>query len=231
MKLITIHQPNYLPWAGFFHKWLIADAFIILDTVQYHKNEWQNRNRIKTSQGAQWLTVPVTYRFPQTIDQVGIAPKPWARKQIAAIEQSYAKAPYLDKYWPELKPIFEQPWQSLCALNVAMIQALGQILDCKAPLLLASEMGEASEDPTLRLIDLCQALNGTAYLSGSEGRNYLQPKDFQAANMELYFQQVEAPTYPQLHGDFISHLSVLDVLFHCGETSNAIIRNMGGMSR
>jgi len=231
MRLITIHQPNYLPWAGFFHKWMISNAFIILDTVQYHKNEWQNRNRIKTSQGAQWLTVPVTYRFPENIEQVGIANKPWARKQIAAIEQSYAKAPYLDKYWPELKSTFEQPWQNLCALNVAMIRTLGSFLECDAPLLLASNMAKVSDDPTLRLIELCKALDGTAYLSGSEGRNYLQTSAFQNANMELYFQHVEAPVYPQLHGDFISHLSVLDVLFHCGDRSSKIIRDMGGMSR
>jgi len=231
MKLITIHQPNYLPWSGFFHKWMISDAFIILDTVQYHKNEWQNRNRIKTANGAQWLTVPVTYRFPQAIEHVGIAPIPWARKQISAIEQSYAKAPYLDKYWPELKSIFEQPWQSLCALNVAIIRILGTMLACEAPLLLASEMVKVSDNPTQRLIELSKALHGSAYLSGSEGRNYLQQSTFQAASMELYFQQVEAPVYPQLHGDFISHLSVLDVLFHCGDTSIEIIRNMGGMSR
>lgn len=231
MKLITIHQPNYLPWAGFFHKWMISDAFIILDTVQYHKNEWQNRNRIKTSNGAQWLTVPVTYRFPQTIEQVGIASMPWARKQIAAIEQNYAKAPYLDKYWPELKTVFEQPWESLCALNVAMIRVLGKFLTCEAPLLLASDMDTVSDDPTLRLIELCKILEGNAYLSGSEGRNYLQRPTFQNANVELYFQQVEAPVYSQLHGDFISHLSVLDVLFHCGDTSIEIIRNMGGMTR
>ncbi|MDQ6968612.1 MAG: WbqC family protein [Mariprofundaceae bacterium] len=231
MKLITIHQPNYLPWAGFFHKWMISDAFIILDTVQYHKNEWQNRNRIKTPNGAQWLTVPVTYRFPQSIAHVGIAPKPWARKQIASIEQSYAKAPYLDKYWPELKPIFEQSWENLCALNVAIIRALGGMLACETPLLLASDIGKVSDDPTLRLIELCKILDGTAYLSGSEGRNYLQPSTFQEANIELYFQQVEAPVYPQLHGDFISHLSVLDVLFHCGDSSIDIIRNMGGKTQ
>jgi len=231
MKLITIHQPNYLPWAGFFHKWMISNAFIILDTVQYHKNEWQNRNRIKTSQGAQWLTVPVNYRFPQTIKHVAIAPKPWARKQIAAIEQNYSKAPYLDKYWPELKAIFEQPWENLCQLNTAMICTLGGMLNCKAPLLLASNMNKVSDDPTLRLIELCKLLDGTAYLSGSEGRNYLQASAFQESNIKLYFQQVDAPIYPQLHGEFISHLSILDVLFHCGDTSIDIIRNMGGMTR
>jgi len=108
---------------------------------------------------------------------------------------------------------------------------LGAMLGCKAPLLLASDMGTVSDDPTLRLIELCKVLHGTAYLSGSEGRNYLQPTTFQDANIKLYFQQVEAPVYPQLHGDFISHLSILDVLFHCGDTSKEIIRNMGDMTQ
>jgi len=228
MKLITIHQPNYLPWAGFFHKWMISDAFIILDTVQYHKNEWQNRNSIKTAQGAQWLTVPVTYRFPERIEQVGIAAGPWARKQIAAIEQAYAKAPYFDAYWPVLKALFEQSWEHLSALNVAMIRALGAALACESPLYLASTMGVDDDDPTQRLIRLCQALQGAAYLSGSEGRNYLQQETFAEAGLALYFQQVEAPIYKQLHGDFISHLSVLDLLFNHGEGAAEIVRGMGG---
>jgi len=229
MKLITIHQPNYLPWPGFFHKWMISDAFIILDTVQYHKNEWQNRNRIKTPQGTQWLTVPVTYRFPQSIQQVGIATTPWARKQLAAIEQNYAKAPYLANYLPALRDVLNQPWQSLSALNVEMIRVLGAMVGCEAPLLLASEMAGVSDDPTQRLIDLCQSLGGTAYLSGSEGRNYLQQSVFQDAGLKLYFQSVQAPCYPQLHGEFISHLSLLDLLFHCGDASKDIIHAMGGM--
>ncbi|MDQ6955491.1 MAG: WbqC family protein [Mariprofundaceae bacterium] len=229
MKLITIHQPNYLPWPGFFHNWMIADAFIILDTVQYHKNEWQNRNRIKSPQGAQWLTVPVTYRFPQSIEQVGVAATPWARKQLAAIEQNYAKAPYMGEYLPALKAVLQQPWHSLSALNVAMIRVLGDILGCDAPLLLASDLGVVSNDPTGRLIELCQALDGSAYLSGSEGRNYLQQTIFQDAGLKLYFQHVQAPSYPQLHGDFISHLSLLDLLFNCGDASRGIIHAMGGM--
>lgn len=226
--LVTIHQPNYLPWPGFFHKWLISDAFIILDTVQYHKNEWQNRNRIKTTSGAQWITVPVSYRFPQTIHEVGIAQPNWARKQIAAIEQAYAKAPYTDAYWPQLREVIKQPWEKVADLNIAVIRTIGGMLGCKAPLHLASEMETDSDDPTGRLISLCGELGGNAYLSGSEGRSYLEREKFTHAGIELWFQEVEAPCYPQLHGGFISHLSVIDMLFNVGLETSDIILQMGG---
>lgn len=225
--LVTIHQPNYLPWAGFFHKWLISDVFIILDTVQYHKNEWQNRNRIKTANGAQWLTVPVSYRLPQTIQEVGIASPGWARKQISAIEQAYARAPYLNTCWPELREVLLQPWERVSELNIAVIRTLGEMLGCRAPLYLASEMETVSTDPTGRLISLCQELAGDAYLSGREGRGYLEAERFSEAGIDLWFQEVEASHYPQLHGSFISHLSVIDMLFNLGPATSEIILQMG----
>jgi len=225
--LVTIHQPNYMPWAGFFHKWLISDGFIVLDTVQYHKNEWQNRNRIKTANGAQWITVPVSYRMPQTIQEVGIAKPNWARKQVSAIEQAYAKAPYLDDYWPELKAVLSKPWEQVAELNIKLIQTLGEMLDCSAPLHLASKMETTSTDPTGRLISLCQELNGDGYLSGREGRGYLEAERFSDAGIDLWFQEVEAPNYPQLHGEFISHLSVIDMLFNLGPATSEMILQMG----
>jgi len=229
--LVTIHQPNYLPWAGFFHKWLISDAFIILDTVQYHKNEWQNRNRIKGQNGAQWVTVPVSYRFPQSILEVGIAApngsSNWARKQVAAIEQAYVKAPYLELYWPKLREVLQQPWQRIADLNTAIICCLGEMLGCQAPLHLASRMEADSTDPTERLILLCKELGGDAYLSGQEGRSYLDREKFVDAGIELWFQEVEAPVYPQLHGLFISHLSVIDMLFNLGPATSEMILQMG----
>ena len=225
--LITIHQPNYLPWPGFFHKWLISDAFIILDTVQYHKNEWQNRNRIKTANGAQWVTVPVSYRFPQTVAEVEIATPNWARKQVAAIEQAYAKAPFIDLYWPRLREILEQSEDHIAVLNTALIRALGEMLCCSSPLYCSSEMATDSDGPTERLISLCRELGGDAYLSGREGRGYLEKEKFSDAGIELWFQEVEAPHYPQLHGEFISHLSVIDMLFNLGPATPEMILQMG----
>lgn len=225
--LITIHQPNYMPWAGFFNKWMIADAFVVLDTVQYHKNEWQNRNRIKTAQGAKWITVPVTYRFPERVCEVGIAPGPWARKQVAMIEQAYAKAPHLDAYWPPIRALLMQPHEKIGELNIALIRLLGDMLGCTAPLHIASEMAVASDEQTGRLVEICRQLGGDGYLSGQEGRNYLDRDAFERAGIGLWFQQASAPHYPQLHGEFISHLSVIDMLFNVGSEAKELVRKTG----
>ena len=114
---------------------------------------------------------------------------------------------------------------------MALIRALGKQLGCDAPLLLASELPIISDDPTGRLIEICQQLEGTGYLSGTEGRNYLQQQVFEAAGLDLFFQEVAAPHYPQLHGDFVSHLSVLDLLLNTGDQAASIIQNMGGKVR
>jgi len=218
-----------MPWSGFFHKWKLADAFVILDTVQFHKNEWQNRNRIKTQQGEQWITVPVTYRFPQTIAQVGIAQGNWAKKQIASIEQAYAKSPYLHEYWQPIKRILQQKHEKLVDLNVSLIRALGDMLGCTAPLYMASDLPVNISDPTERLIKITQYLQGDVYLSGAEGRHYLAQQAFTDANIKLLFQQCSPPNYPQMHGEFIPYLSVLDVLLNIGEDAKALIANMGEM--
>jgi len=230
--LVAIHQPNYLPWPGFFHKWMVADSLIVLDSVQYHKNEWQNRNRIKGVNGAQWVTTPVHYHFGQPILDVTIASGNWVRKQVAAISQSYHKAPFFKQYWPPLEQVLQQAmaeeWR-LSRLNIAAIRLLGEQVGCSAPCLVASEMAATSDDPSQRLIDLCQQLGGDGYLSGAEGRNYLRQEAFTEQKMQLCFQHVEAPVYPQLHGAFVSHLSVIDLLYNVGPQAGAIIRDMGGV--
>ncbi len=231
MKLIAVHQPNFLPWPGFFHKWMLADAMVLLDTVQFEKNEWQNRNRIKTAQGPRWLTVPVHYHFPEAIGDVHIATGPWARKLCAGIEQAYAKAPFFRQFWPEIRDVLIHPHALLCDLNVALIRVLGARLECTAPLYLASGLAVDNPDPTGRLTGLCASLGGDAYLSGREGRRYLRRDAFALARLALYFQRVEAPAYPQLHGEFVSHLSVLDLLFNTGPDATRIIRGMGGMEQ
>ncbi|MDX8414418.1 MAG: WbqC family protein [Mariprofundales bacterium] len=228
--LVAIHQPNYLPWSGFFHKWMVADSLIILDTVQYHKNEWQNRNRIKGVNGAQWVTTPVHYHFGQAIGDVTIASGNWARKQISAIGQSYSNAPFFADYWAPLEQILQQAaaekWR-LARLNIAVIRLLGDQLGCTAPCLVASEMAETSNDPSQRLIDLCQQLGGDGYLSGAEGRNYLHQEMFIDQGINLYFQHVDVHAYPQLHGEFVSHLSVIDLLYNSGAQAGKIVRDMG----
>ena len=229
--LVSIHQPNYMPWPGFFHKWMLADAFIILDTVQFHKNDWQNRNRIKTANGPQWLTVPVHYHFPAIINEIEISQDPWQRKQLAAMEQSYAKAPYFQDYWDNIQSVLIQPWKKLSDMNTALIRALGEMVGCQAPLYLASEMQVENTDSTGRLIDLCKELGGSAYLAGVDGEKYMQIDQFSEAGIDLWYQDVVAPVYHQLHGEFVSHLSVVDLLFNVGPEATNVIREMGGKVR
>ncbi len=229
--LATIHQPNYLPWPGFFHKWMSADAFVILDTVQFHKNDWQNRNRIKTANGAQWLTVPVHYRFPAHINEVGIVEGTWLRKQSAALEQAYGKAPYFQYYWTDIHSTMMRPWQRLSDMNVALIHLLGGMLECVAPLHLASQMQTSDSDPTDRLIGLCREIGATGYLAGIDGKKYMQTGKFSEAGIDVCYQDVAAPVYDQLYGEFVSHLSVVDLLFNVGPEAPDVIRQMGGVIR
>jgi len=229
--LVAIHQPNYLPWPGFFHKWMLSDAFVVLDTVQFSKNDWQNRNRIKASHGVQWLTVPVRYQFPARLADVKIAPGPWARKHRATLAQAYGKAPYSAAYSEVIDNILSQPWCHLCELNIRLIRELGAMLGCKAPLYVASQMQTQADEPSRRLVMLCRELGATAYLSGVEGRKYLDTEEFDQAGVELWFQEAKPPVYPQLYGEFISHLSVVDLLFNVGSGAGKMISKMGRMVR
>ena len=221
-RLLAAHQPQYLPWLGFFDKIARADVFVLLDDVQFKKNEWQNRNRIKGPAGPQWLTVPVRHRFPQTIAEVEIAPPAsWSRKHLQALRTNYGKAPCFDAEMPLFVEVLERSWRHLAPLNVALIERLVHRLGIDTELRLSSELA-ARDDPTLRLVDLCERLGADAYLSGSGG-DYLDEQPFADAGIELSYQQYDHPRYPQLHGEFEPFLSIVDLLMNCGDDSLAVL--------
>lgn len=222
MRLLSAHQPQYLPWLGFFDKVARADVFVLLDDVQFKKNEWQNRNRIKGPGGAQWLTVPVHHRFPQTIAEVEIAPPPaWRRKHLQALRSNYGKAPCFDAEMPLFAEILDRYWSHLAPLNIELIRSLTMRLGIQTELRLSSEL-PARDDPTLRLVDLCRELEADAYLSGSGG-DYLDEQPFADAGIALDYQQYDHPQYPQQHGEFEPFLSIVDLLMNCGDGSLEII--------
>ena len=222
--IVAIHQPQYLPWLGYFDKIDRADLFVFLDTVQYKKNEWQNRNRIKTAQGTQWLTVPVLYRFPERILEVGINPRVnWARKHLQALRTNYAKARFFERCFPLFEDLYVREWERLVDLNVECARRLTQELGIDTPLRAASEF-ELSEEPTDRLIDICRAVGADTYLAGSGGHAYMDLSRFEAAGIEVLFQVFDHPVYPQLFGAFEPNLSLVDLLFNCGEESLRLIR-------
>ncbi len=224
---VAIHQPNFLPWPGFFHKWQSADVLVALDTVQFEKNEFQNRNRIKTAHGVRWLTVPVHYRFPERILEVEIVRGPWPRKHRTMIEQAYARAPFFAELWPRLAPLWDEPPRLLRDFNLRLLRALGDMLGCTGRIVLASELGVDDPDPSRRLARLVQALGGREYLAGGGAVNYMDHAPFEEAGIRVRVQRVRPIVYRQQHGGFVSHLSALDLLLNEGPRAKGLVRAMG----
>lgn len=226
--IVSIHQPQYLPWCGYIEKISRSDVFVLLDDVQFKKNEWQNRNRLCTPQGAKWITVPVVHHFGQKINEVVINNnKDWRADHTKALEFNYKKAPYYEMYADRFKSILSQSWDNLSNLNVAVIREIVACLGIETKLVCSSEI-ETSQDSTGRLIDLCQHFKADQYISGQDGPNYMDMDQFKKADIEIIIQSYEHPQYLQLwskenNGDFISHLSVIDLLFNCGEKSLEVL--------
>ncbi len=227
---VAIHQPHYLPWLGYFAKWAAADRFIFLDTVQYEKNGWQNRNRIKTKDGPRWLTVPVR-RAPlgTAVRDVRVdAAQPWRARHLRAIEQAYAAAPHFARHNDVLQSFYHLEWDRLAPLAAASAEWLARALGVQAPVTLASEIAMApagaEADPTARLVALCRAVGADTYLAGRDGAAYMDLAQFKAAGIAVEAQCYEHPVYAQLHGEFVPLLSTLDLLLMHGDEALATLR-------
>ncbi|MDO9118015.1 MAG: WbqC family protein [Nitrospira sp.] len=213
---VTIHQPQFLPWLGYLDKIDRADLFIVLDTVQFKKNEWQNRNRIRTADGWQWLTVPVLHHFGQRVQEVTINPTAaWRDQHLRALGMHYARSPFRDRYLPELRAIYAEPWTKLSELNLAVIRWLLEAYGITTPLRCASDMA-AREEPTDRLVDLCRAVGATQYLAGPGAEGYMDQSRFEASGVELEIQEFLHPEYGQMYGPFEPNLSAIDLLLCVG---------------
>lgn len=227
MRVVSIHQPNYLPGLTYFAKMAQCDVFVLLDTVEYSKNNWTNRNRIKGPHGAQWLTVPVltSGRSDQTIREVETKESAqWESKHWRALQTNYGGAPCFADYELQLRPIYERQWPMLVEINEHLIRLIAGWLDITTELIQASELAEIRGESTSLLVSICQAVDADVYLSGPGGRKYLETKQFRNAGIQLRFHAFEHPTYAQLFGDFIPNLSVIDLLFNEGPRAADFIR-------
>ncbi|MDD4996667.1 MAG: WbqC family protein [Syntrophales bacterium] len=223
--IVAVHQPQYLPWLGYFDKMDRADVFVLLDTVQFKKNEWQNRNRIKTASGPQWLTVPVTYRFPQRIGEVGINNRErWQHRQRQAILTNYRQAPCWDFPAPLIEELLTPAWERLSLLNIASVAGLAKLLGISTPLFVASELPGFPEDPDRRLIAIVKHFGADTYLAGGGGRDYMDLDLYRQSGINVAFQEYRHPVYEQRFGPFVPFLTVLDLLFNHGPASLAILR-------
>lgn len=223
--IVAVHQPQYLPWLGYFDKIDRADCFVLLDTVQYKKNEWQNRNKIKTADGWQWLTVPVLYKHPQVINEVKINNKDrWQHRQQQSILSNYKKSACWDILANFFEHIFVEQWQTISELNVAVVRDLVAILGIKTALYTASELGEFPDDPDERLIAITKSFNADTYMAGSGGRDYMNQEKYQESGIRVVYQEYRHPVYRQQFGGFEPYMSVIDLIFNYGHESLNIIR-------
>jgi hypothetical protein len=219
LMIVAGHQPNYLPWLGFFDKMVQCDVFIIEDCVQFEKQGFQNRNKIKTFQGVKWLTVPIKHvGKPLPINEVMIANKAkpdWAKQHWLMLKYNYSRAPFWEKFSGFFEQTYNQEWTRLIDLNMHLTKELMGFLKIKKPLVMASSLGVSGEKSELVLAQ-CKAIGATTLLSGIGARSYLNLQRFEEEGIKVIFQNFKYPVYPQLAGEFVPNLSVVDYLFWTG---------------
>jgi hypothetical protein len=222
LTTLVVLQPSYLPWLGYFDQMRKADIFVWYDDVQFDKNGWRNRNRIKSPKGPLWLTVPVRHkgRTFQPINAVEIDNRQsWRRKHLLSVEQLYARAPFSATILPGLAETLNRPWQRLVDLDIATTEWMAEQFSIVTPRYRASQL-EVAGDRNGRLIGLCRHFQATRYLSGDSARDYLDVGRFETAGIEVVWHSYQHPHYPQLHGDFVPYLSALDLLLNVGPSAH-----------
>ena len=233
MALVSIHQPNYLPWLGYFNKIVRSDVFVIFDDVQFpigKKGFFGNRNQIKTNSGQLWLTVPVLDRSKcKNFNEIKINYNGWNEKHIKNIENFYRKSPYFDLYYEDIKNLLLQEYDNFSELSTKLITYFMNVLDINTKIMHSSEI---CKDVDLTGMDkifyILEQLKADTYISsdGPGSRRYIKEEDFDNKNIKLVWQNFEHPTYKQMYGEFISHLSIIDLLFNCGDKSKEIINGL-----
>ena len=218
-------QPSYLPWMGYFDLIDQSDLFVFLDNVQFDNRSWQQRNRIKTSQGPRWLTVPVYQRSKQKILDVQIYNEVnWQRKHLMTMAHNYQKSDYWSEYEPLLQNTYQHEWRYLVDLNIHLIVMFCEILGIRCHFKRASQIREIEGQKSELLISICKCLNADVYLTPQGSRDYIQSdKKFKDSGITLKFHQYKHPTYPQLYGKFIHHLSLIDLLLNTGNDASYFI--------
>jgi hypothetical protein len=225
MKRVAIVQSNYVPWRGYFDLISSVDEFILLDDVQYTKQDWRNRNRIKTENGVVWLTIPVHGGLHKRIDQVEIANPGWASRHLATLTHAYRSAPGLERCLPWLTELYMEADSSMLSeVNRAFLERICAELGVTTPLISSSRYA-VSGTKSQRLLDLCLAAGADEYLSGPAARSYLDEGLFERGGVSVrWFEYPEYPPYPQLHPPFEPRLSILDLLLNVGAESPRHLR-------
>ena len=214
---IFISQSNYIPWRGYFDAINQADIFVVYDEMQYTKNDWRNRNKIKTKNGVQWITIPVVSDFGQKINQVQITNEKWKSKHWKTLMQNYSKA----TKFKEIGPVFHELYSSinttfLTDINLMFVQKICELLQITTKIIRSRDL-KFSGDKNERLVDICEQLGGNLYLSGPSAKSYLKQETFENKGIHIEYLDFSGyKEYKQLFGGFDHNVSVLDLLFNEG---------------
>jgi hypothetical protein len=224
MPTSVISQPRFFPGLHYLHRMMVADVFVILDTVQFNPRHEENRAKVKGLTGPQWLTVPVRQAHrDQAIAEIRIDDtQSWQRKMIGTLNSLYGSAPGFKQHAPEIVGILQDPYDSLTRLDRASWGPALRLLGITCRFVLASELPLSGKGSEL-LLRICQHLGSTVYLSGGAAKGYLDVAAFAAAGIEVGFHEYDYPVYPQGHGDFAPFLSYLDMLFNAGLDRDAVL--------
>jgi hypothetical protein len=220
--VVAIHQPNYIPWLGYFFKIAHADKFVFLDTVKFPTPGFVNRNSIKTRSGAEWLTIPVirTGRSSQSIAEVETdRVQPWRRRHLMALRSNYGKAPHFKETFALLELHYKERTgsaNSLAGFNIGLIRAIASYLMLSAQFVLASDLKNVSGQKTDLIRDICLVVGGTSYLAGTGAKSYQEDAKLEEVGITPLYSTFSSPTYLQRFGEFIPNLSIVDVLMNCG---------------
>ncbi|MCX7745011.1 MAG: WbqC family protein [Flavobacteriales bacterium] len=227
---VSIHQPHFLPWLGYFNKVWNSDVFVWLHNVQFRKNYFQNRTRIKNPQTGQpyWLTVPVHASITTPIDQVVEAGNKWRKSMVSTIEQFYRKTPFFKELGAELLSELQQAPSNLDRLNYRLFVFLLSKLNYKGKVIRVEELLPLPEDPNQRLVEICHKLGAKRYIAGQGGRNYLDLLLWEQKNIEIIWQRFDPISvyYTQAGDNFLTGLSIIDCLFNIGiDKTRELVQN------
>lgn len=230
--IVAIHQPQYFPWVPYCDKADACDCFVYLDTVQYQKNGVQNRNQIKTAQGAAWLTVPVRASGSLAIREIPLADATFAKRHLRSIDQNYARAAFVEQFRQGLRPILEREWTQLAELNIAVTEWMFAALGIETRRVRASQLNVAGSGEEL-VINICKALGAASYLSGHGAKAYQLDANFEAQGIELRYHEYRSQSYAQCFPTlgFIPDLSALDLILNHGPAARGIMLAGRGKTR
>ena len=221
--IVAGHQPNYLPYLGFFDKMRRADIFIIEDNVQFERQGFTSRNKVMTADGVRWLTVPIEHaNKPLLINEVKVANNAepsWERKHWLTLKHSYCKAPFWSEYSDFFRKTYEREWTMLIDLNMHLIKGIMRFLDIEKPLVYSSSLSATGKKSEL-IVAQCKEVGANVQLAGKGCKNYIDQPLFQKEGIKLIFQEFKHPQYPQTCAGFVPNLSVVDFLFCTGAKSS-----------